>query len=154
MYVLHKNLLHWDTNTLIAVILAVSRFVLALEYGTVLWHVRKYKAARLPLYLQIGLNIAASLIYLGATFRFQDGDSHVFTIWYIVSVGEVAVTCLLSNFWETLSLTNTHLMRRLALLTVMILGDGIIIVAQNVSKIVEGPDAWSKSCCIQPSAIR
>lgn len=34
-------------------------------------------------------------------------------------------------------------MKRLSLLTVIILGDGIIVMAQNVVTIVEGPDAWS-----------
>lgn len=34
-------------------------------------------------------------------------------------------------------------MKRLSLLTVVILGDGIIVMAQNVVTIVEGSSDWS-----------
>lgn len=122
----------------------VSRFTLAVEYGSILWHIRRFKTARLPLYLQIGLNVVAGFIYLGITFRFDGkGDSHAFLVWYIIGALEVLITVVMSNFWDVLSLTDTHLMRRMSLLTIVVLGDAIVIVAQNVVTIVESPDAWS-----------
>lgn len=123
----------------------VSRLCLAIEYGSILWHVRKFQKARLPLYIQIALNIIPAIIYLGIAFRFDKGGSRVFVTWYVVAGLEAICTVLISNLWEVLSFTKTHLMKRMSLLTVIVLGDGIIVVAQNVVKIVEGPHAWSES---------
>lgn len=122
----------------------VSRLCLAIEYGSILWHVRKFQKARIPLYTQIALNIIPAIIYLGIAFRFDKGGSRVFVTWYVVAFLEAVCTVVISNFWEVLQFTKTHLMKRLSLLTVIILGDGIIVVAQNVVKIVEGPHAWSE----------
>lgn len=130
--------------TAAAIILAISRACLSVEYATTLWHVRKFKKARLPLYLQTAVHVAASVIYLGITFRFQQGRSRVFMTWYFISGAEGILTILLSNFSPVLSLTKTHLMKRMTLLTVMMLGDGIVQVSKEVVTIVKKPDAWSK----------
>lgn len=128
----------------------VSRLCLAIEYGSILWHVRKFQKARLPLILQITINIIPAIIYLGIAFRFREGGSRVFVTWYVVAGLEVICTMAISNFWEVLRFTKTHLMKRMSLLTVIMLGDGIIAVAQNVVKIVEGPHAWSKLPLFHP----
>ena len=44
-----------------------------------------------------------------------------------------------SAYWDVLTFTRTHLMKRLTLLTVIILGDGIIVLAQDVVKISQTP---------------
>jgi low temperature requirement protein LtrA len=127
----------------VAIILFVSRLCLTIEYGSILWHIRKFKKARLPMYLQIGLTFIASIIYLGIAFRFRDGNSRVFITWYIVSGMELILTIGISNLWEVLSFTKTHLMKRMSLLTIIFLGDSIVTIGTNVSKIVKTPDAWS-----------
>ena len=133
-----------------ALILCFSRFCLAVEYATTYLHARAYRRARLPLLLQTLLNVATGAVYLGITFRFEHYDnsghnSRVFVTWYFIAAGEALLTIILSNFWRALSFTRTHLMKRMSLLTVMILGDGIVSIAQNVVTIVKRPDAWSKS---------
>lgn len=50
-----------------ALILMVSRFVLALQYLLVMWHVRKYQNTKLPFILIAGINFIAACIYLGVT---------------------------------------------------------------------------------------
>ena len=50
-----------------AVILAVSRFVLSLQYLMVLYHVRVYRRVKAPLGLLSLLNFITALIYLGVT---------------------------------------------------------------------------------------
>lgn len=118
--------------------------MLAIEYTSVLWHARRYKKTRLPLYLQIGINVAAAAVYFGMTFRFHHTRSRIFITWYIIAGVEAILSIGISNFWPILSFTKTHLMKRMSLLTVMILGDGIITVAQNVVSIVKRPAAWSE----------
>lgn len=97
--------------------------------------------------LQIGLNFAASMIYLGVTFRFRKGNSQVYLAWYVLGAAEIILTFILAVLFPVLSLTGTHLMKRMSTMTVLFLGDGVVIVAQNVVTIVKSPDAWGKSIC-------
>ncbi|KAM0563345.1 hypothetical protein ACHAPJ_001063 [Fusarium lateritium] len=130
------------TMRTMSLILMVSRLCLAVEYASILWHIRKYKKQILPMMLQIGLNFIVSMIYLGITFRFTDHNSNVFISWYVIAGVEVALTCVIACLFPVLSFQGTHLMRRLALLTVIFVGDGIITIAKSVVTIVVSPDAW------------
>ncbi|KAJ6447087.1 sulfate permease [Purpureocillium lavendulum] len=137
---------HRDTMRAMSLILMVSRLCLAVEYASTLWHVRKYKKARLPFYLQIALHVAAAAVYLGISFRFRVGErSRVYMTWYFISGAEAIGSILLSNLSPVVSLTKTHLMKRMTLLTVMIMGDGIVQVAKEVVTIVKNPDAWDST---------
>ena len=132
------------TNPL-AFILCFSRFCLAVEYLAVLFHVRRFRRAQLPLVTQAAVNATAGAIFLGIAFRFEPGrKSRVFMTWYFVSAAEAIITVMVSNFSRVLGFTRTHLMKRMSLLTIMIFGDGIIAVAQDVVIIVKTADAWSK----------
>lgn len=123
--------------------LFVSRAMLSFQYLTVLWHTRRFKNARLPLGIVAGLHSVAALIYLGIAFRFRDGNSRVYVTWYVVSVCEALLNVGLSLFWDVLSFKGTHLMNRMSLLTLIIIGEGVIVVCTNVATIVTSPDAWS-----------
>ncbi|KAK2612293.1 hypothetical protein QQS21_001719 [Conoideocrella luteorostrata] len=132
-----------DTMRAMSLILAVSRACLAVEYASITWHVRKYKKAHLGLYLQIALHAAAALVCLGIAFCFEDGKrSRVYMTWYFISGAEAIGSLLLSNFYRVASLTETHLMKRMTLLTVMIMGNGIEQLAHEVVTIVRNPGAW------------
>ncbi|KAH8713862.1 hypothetical protein HC256_006984 [Beauveria bassiana] len=122
--------------------LFASRICLAIEYAHTLIQIYKYKRARRPLYLQIAINVISAAVYLGITFRFDGKQSRVYITWYIFTAGEAVVSLVLSNYWKTLSFTRTHLMKRLSLITVMILGESIQSVAQNIATIVNTPTAW------------
>ncbi|RKL49340.1 hypothetical protein BFJ72_g799 [Fusarium proliferatum] len=131
------------TMRTMSIILMVSRLCLAVEYGSILWHVRKYKKQVLPMMLQIGLNFALAMIYLGITFRFTDHNSNVFMTWYVLAGVEVILTFAIAYIFPVLSFQGTHLMKRIGLLTVIIVGDGIITISKSVVTIVESPDAWN-----------
>lgn len=132
------------TMRIMSVILSISRFTLGIEYLSVLWHVRKFKKALLPIAFQVALSFAAGFVYLGITFRFRDYNSRVFVVWYSVAFFELTFTTGASAYWDVLAFTRTHLMKRLALLTVIILGDGIIVLAQDIVVIVQTPQAWNE----------
>ncbi|KHO00379.1 uncharacterized protein MAM_01157 [Metarhizium album ARSEF 1941] len=137
-----------DLNTMraMSLILCISRTCLAIEYASTLWHVRRYKKARTPLCLQIALHAAASAVYLGITFRFtREKQSRVYRTWYFIAGAEALVSILLSNLSSAVSLTKTHIMKRLTLLTVMIMGEGIEQLAKEVVTIVRNPDAWDST---------
>jgi low temperature requirement protein LtrA len=140
---------------LAAIILMASRLSLTIEYGSILWHVRKFKNVHLPFYIQMAIHFIAAMIYLGITFRFdEDKNSRVFIAWYVVGALEVISTLGLSIFFSILGLAKTHLMNRMSLLTIVVLGESIVALAEKVVIIVEGPDAWGKylqSCFLHDS---
>ncbi|KJZ72127.1 hypothetical protein HIM_08500 [Hirsutella minnesotensis 3608] len=136
---------HKETMRAMSLILMISRACLALEYGATLWHIKRFNKARTPLYIQIAVHAIAAIIYFSISFRFTEGKrSRVFIAWYLVSAAEAIITISISNFWAVLSFTKTHLIKRLTLLTVIIIGDGIIQVAREVVVIVKNPDAWDR----------
>lgn len=133
------------TNPVQALILMFSRAILAVEYANTLWHVRRYNRCRTPLYISIAINILAVVIYLAVTFRFkQVENSRVYITWYFTSGAEVVATLIISYVWPVMDFSRTHLIKRLTLLTVMMLGDGLINIAKEVVTIVKTPDAWGK----------
>lgn len=128
-----------------SLILMFSRACLAIENGSTLWHVRKFRKVRLPLCLQIVIHGAAAVVYLAISFFFKDQRSRAFMAWHFISGAEAILSLVLSNISPVLSLTKTHLMKRMTILTVMIMGDGIIAVAKEVVMIVKNSDAWNSS---------
>lgn len=64
--------------------------------------------------------------------------------WYFIAGGEAILSLLLSNLSPVASLTKTHLMKRMTLLTVMIMGEGIQQLAKEVVTIVKNPTAWGE----------
>lgn len=129
-----------------SLILMASRLALAIEYGSILWHLRAFKRTHLPFYIQMGIHFIAAMIYLGITWRFSDDkQSRVFIAWYVVGSLEAVLTLGLSLWFSILSLAKTHLMNRMSLLTIVILGESIVALAEKVVIVVEGPDAWGKS---------
>jgi low temperature requirement protein LtrA len=121
----------------------VSRLTLALQYGTIIFHTRKYKASRLPLMLTVVLHFISAMIYLGIAFRFRDYNSQVYIAWYIIGIIELLLQSGMSLVWDVLTFRNTHLANRMSLLTLIIMGEGIIVIASNVTVVVKNPDAWS-----------
>ncbi|KAL6914127.1 hypothetical protein ACHAPO_002571 [Fusarium lateritium] len=126
-----------------SIILMVSRLALAIEYVSILWHIRKFKKQALPMLLQIGLNFVLAMIYLGTTFRFTNHNSNVYITWYVLAAVELVLTFVLAYIFPVLGFQGTHLMKRMGLLTVIIVGDGIITICKSVVTIVENPDSWN-----------
>ncbi|KAM0742729.1 hypothetical protein ACQRIT_002906 [Beauveria bassiana] len=132
-----------STMMTMSLMLFASRICLAIEYAHTLLQIYQYKRARRPLCLQIAINVVSAAVYLGITFRFNRKQSCVYITWYIFTAAEAVISLVISNYWKTLSFTRTHLMKRLSLITVIILGEGIHTVAQNIATIVKTPTAWN-----------
>ncbi|OAR03068.1 hypothetical protein LLEC1_05277 [Akanthomyces lecanii] len=131
------------TMRAMSIILAISRFNLMGQYAWMAFHVRRYRTTRFPLLAQMAVYIAAGAVYLGIAFRFRENHhSRVFVTWYCIAAAEGILGLLLSNYSPILSLGKTHLMKRLGLLTVMILGEGVESIAKKVLIIVKHKHAW------------
>ncbi|KAM0328230.1 hypothetical protein ACHAQA_005639 [Verticillium albo-atrum] len=136
-------------------ILMVSRLCLALEYGSIIFHVRRYTKAKMPLIIMVVSNILAAIIYFGVAFRFDKHESRIFYVWYGISVLEVVSNVGFSVYYSVLSFQGTHLIRRMSLLTLIIFGEGVAIACGAVSSVVEsGHDAWtSKTIGVVTAAV-
>lgn len=60
----------------------------------------------------------------------------VYIVWYIVMVIEAVVVILISSYWRMLSFKKTHLMERMSLLTIIVIGEGAIGVTKTVSRLM------------------
>jgi low temperature requirement protein LtrA len=130
-------------------ILMVSRLVLAAQYAVTLFFLRKHRRTILPMSLVIGSTLGAALIYgsitaalpketcnveLGVCKKFT---THVHIAWYAISTLEIIFTVGISCIWRVISFKGTHLVQRMSLLTLIILGEGIIVICKAISKIVK-----------------
>lgn len=131
----------YSTFKAFSLILMVSRLVLVVQYGSTLYFTRNYRSARLPLLLVMGSYTIAAILYGAFTAAFPKGNdyttSNVYVAWYIISIAETLLTTAVSCRWRIISFKGTHLIERLSLLTLIILGEGIIVVCKAISKIVK-----------------
>ncbi|KAI1386763.1 uncharacterized protein F4822DRAFT_325776 [Hypoxylon trugodes] len=118
--------------------LAVSRFVLFIQYGVVLIQIRKYSHGKRPMLATALLHLCASAIYFGVSFRYNLGkSSKVYLVWYIGGVVEALLHLSLSQVSHVLTFLGTHLGERMNLLTLVILGEGCIILAKSITLLVK-----------------
>ncbi|KAH8881009.1 hypothetical protein GQ53DRAFT_520559 [Thozetella sp. PMI_491] len=126
-----------------SIILMASRLTMAVQYGTILWHVRRYQKTFPPLGMMIGLNLATAMVYLGLNFAFTESNTNIYVAWYVIGAAELVSAAVLSLFWKVLSFEGTHLISRMSLLTFIIIGEGLIVVCSNITLIVKNADSWT-----------
>ncbi|KAF7531958.1 hypothetical protein G7054_g8409 [Neopestalotiopsis clavispora] len=118
--------------------LMFSRLALTLQYGLVAWQIRKYAVGSRHMLLTAATHLVAAAIYCGISFRYAEGkNSRVYIVWYIVSITEMALHLSWSQMSEILTFVGTHMGERLNLLTLIVLGEGAIILAKNVTLVVK-----------------
>jgi hypothetical protein len=137
----------------------ISRLTLAAQYGLAIY-LRKedFKpgvgfftkeafskgTTRTGLITMCATHVVAALIYLGITFRFTNStNSRVFVTWYVVGFLETCVIFGVSFWFEELGFKDKALQDRMKTATLLILGEGVIVVAEHVSTIVKNANSWS-----------
>jgi low temperature requirement protein LtrA len=89
--------------------------------------------------MTIGIYLVGTGAFAAMTpaFKAEDNTHHnVFVVWYIVMVLEAIGVIAISCFWRMLSFKKTHLMERMSLLTIIVIGEGAIGVTKTVSRIM------------------
>ncbi|KAK7192472.1 hypothetical protein PSPO01_01180 [Paraphaeosphaeria sporulosa] len=121
--------------------LVISRGLLAIQHAVVLFYLVRAKFSKL--FLPMALMISLYLIFAGAfaamTPAFKEGDeSHrsVYVVWYVIMVVEAAAMITISSVWRMLSFKKTHLMERMSLLTLIVIGEGAIGATKTVSRLM------------------
>lgn len=60
----------------------------------------------------------------------------VYLVWYVVATLESVAVVTISCCWRMLSFKKTHLMERMSLLTIIVIGEGAIGVTKTVSRLM------------------
>ncbi|KAF2203015.1 hypothetical protein GQ43DRAFT_412506 [Delitschia confertaspora ATCC 74209] len=132
-----------------SLILMVSRLTLVAQYGITLWFTKSYTKTRLPLMLVMASSLVAASIYGCLTMVFPTYQLLVpetikgYIAWYVVGICETLITVAVSCIFRSISFKGTHMVQRMSLLTLIILGEGIIVICKSISKIVENDYLWT-----------
>ncbi|KAI9698469.1 MAG: hypothetical protein M1836_004050 [Candelina mexicana] len=133
-----------------SILLLINRGLLVIQYSTVAVLIsKKHKGVVRPLAFIIVILAITAGVYLGLIFGFAlGGHPDIYYIWYIALVIEAIAVVGVSMRWRLLSFTHTHLTKRMGLLTLIILGEGIIGVTRTVNKVVL-ESTWNGQAFIQ-----
>jgi low temperature requirement protein LtrA len=66
-----------------------------------------------------------------------DETTHVYTAFYVIAIFETALTTAVSCYMRVISFKGTHFVQRMSLLTLIILGEGVIGATKSISSIVK-----------------
>ncbi|EON64006.1 hypothetical protein W97_03236 [Coniosporium apollinis CBS 100218] len=121
-------------------LLFTSRALLAIQYIAVLvFSLQKTKKLVLPIVLNTASFVLAAGAFIAMTpaFAAATGDGWtIYYVWYIVLFAESAAVIGVSSIWRTLSFKKTHLVERMGLLTLIVIGEGAIGVTKTVGKLM------------------
>lgn len=126
----------------LSLILIISRIILIIQYGSVLFWIKGHKKAKkaiTPILIQMGTFAIGALVSLGLLFTFKSTTSgRPYLGWYAIAVLEALVVFLSSSQWRVVSFKWTNLNERCGLLTLIILGEGIIVLTKAMNNVVKG----------------
>ncbi|KAK4167042.1 bacterial low temperature requirement A protein-domain-containing protein [Cladorrhinum sp. PSN259] len=123
--------------------LMASRFLFAIQYLVVGFFVGL--ARRTDLYLPLLLNAlvyTVSAAVFGAMIpRFArdkpvDASNAIYSVWWVVITIESIAVIAISSIWRMLSFKKTHLVERMGLLTLIVIGEGAIGVTKTISRMM------------------
>ncbi|KAK3302897.1 bacterial low temperature requirement A protein-domain-containing protein [Chaetomium strumarium] len=123
--------------------LVLSRALFALQYLVV--GVFVGRARRTDLYLPLFLNVltyvVAAAVFAGLIPLFPDdraatAENGIYSVWWIVMAAETLATVSISCIWRMLSFKKTHLVERMGLLTLIVIGEGAIGVTKTISRLM------------------
>jgi low temperature requirement protein LtrA len=135
-------------------ILMVSRFTLVAQYSVTLFYSKKYSKTVVPLVAIILSTLVAGILYGALTPIFPSNKADEFGVliyqksdayiaWYVIGLSETIITVAVSCIWRVVSFKGTHMVQRMSLLTLIILGEGIIVVCKSISKIIKNDYLWT-----------
>ncbi|KAF7116223.1 hypothetical protein CNMCM5793_004299 [Aspergillus hiratsukae] len=136
----------WAFQSL-SLLLGGSRALLAMQYTVNIYliHDRMRPAAK-GLSIIVAALLASSLVYFGMYFAFQEDHgihSYIWTVWFISFGFEMWMVMGVSYITPNIGFEDTHLVVRMGLLTLIIIGEGVIAVTRIANKTVR-PGGWTK----------
>ncbi|KAF2821170.1 hypothetical protein CC86DRAFT_303518 [Ophiobolus disseminans] len=123
-----------------AIALVVSRAAIAIQYAVVMWQGRMFRQTLVPLGLSTLVHAVAAVGYGITVALFPMGEVGLEEqiTWVIIAIVEGLFIFLIAIVWRIVSFKYTHLVERLQLLTLIIIGEGIIGMVKSVACITKG----------------
>ncbi|KAF3142602.1 hypothetical protein TWF594_005489 [Orbilia oligospora] len=145
---------NWQAFKTLSLLLFASRFAIAIQYFVVWWTVRQYTKTKMPLLLMSVLMFVSMILFLGLAFSFSStGNTKGYIGWYVVLSLEAVLVLSISLKWKIVGFKGTHLIQRMGLLTLIVMGEGIIGLCRATSLTNEGVGATSWSPTLSGQAI-
>ena len=120
----------------LSLILMASRIILLVQYAVVGYWLRHHRRTWAPIFIHCLTLLCTSMIFLGLSFSFgPDSGDNSLIAWYIVIGLEALVILLTSGKFNFLSFRKTVIVERLGLLTLIILGEGVIGLCLSIQKV-------------------
>ncbi|KAL8688258.1 MAG: hypothetical protein Q9218_005788, partial [Villophora microphyllina] len=133
----------------LSLVLMVSRIVLICQYISAMLWVKKHPRITTPLVIHIAAFAVGAVLCLGFFFTFTATSSgQAYIVWYVIIVMEALAVFVSSSRWKSVSFGHTNLNERCGLLTLIILGEGIIVLTKSMNYVVKGEN-FSKGICAQ-----
>jgi hypothetical protein len=133
----------------LSLVLASSRLVLAGQYGIVLWQTRGFVQGRTGLLVVLATHVLAASLYtiVSAAFLVHE-NSPAYVAWIVVSAFEIVANLVVAMMSRVVSFEGSHLPERLSQLTLVVLGEGVINLARDLTSIERNSQnswmSWSK----------
>ncbi|KAF2154572.1 hypothetical protein K461DRAFT_319114 [Myriangium duriaei CBS 260.36] len=121
----------------LTLLMMVSRLALITQYLQAMWISRKVPANVFPISLIIGIYLVSAGVYGLLFIAFARGHSNAYITWYVVAFLETIICTAVSTVWRNISFKGTHLVQRMGLLTLIILGEGVMGLAHNCQNLVK-----------------
>ncbi len=129
----------YGTFRKLSLVLMASRIVLMIQYGSLLVWVKNHRKLVTPLLIHIAAFAIGAVACLGLTFSFtEDSSSNSYIAWYVIAVLEAFAVFITCSQWRSISFKHTNLNERCGLLTLIILGEGIIVLTKATGNVVKG----------------
>ncbi|KAL1873853.1 hypothetical protein Daus18300_003725 [Diaporthe australafricana] len=120
----------------LSIVLAFSRLVLAGQYGIVLWQTRYFGQGRSGLIAVLAIHmLAASLYAIVSAAFFVHENSPAYIAWMVLSTFEIVANLVIAMLSRVVSFESSHLPERLSQLTLVVLGEGVINLARDLTSI-------------------
>lgn len=145
----------------LALVLMGIRFAFCIRYGLVLYFVQGFQKTLAPLLLMIFLYSISGLAFLAtyladnsASLTGLEGSHHA-GYWYIIIGLEALAVITVSSIWRVLSFKHTHLVERVGLLTLIVMGEGIIGLLKSVAYVLAGSNVsvWAETGLVAAAVL-
>ena len=146
----------------IALVMFGTRLLLVMQYGVVLYFVREFDKTLIPMLLTMFVYFIAAFGFLGTwledrgqlSINGEHGARHV-NLWYIFLAVEAIAIIVVSSIWRILSFKHTHLVERVGLLTLIVMGEGIIGLVKSTSYAIQGTEVtvWQETGIVAAAVL-
>ncbi|MCJ1380883.1 hypothetical protein MMC17_003992 [Xylographa soralifera] len=119
-----------------ALIFMALRLILACQYLVVIFWLRRYSKARRVLLVHAGTSFLTAMLFLGVSYTVNSNNVRVVSFaWYPIILFETLVCFGIASQVEFMNFKKTSIVERLGLLTLIILGEGVIGICDSISRV-------------------